>query len=63
MVNIRNNDEESNTNAIGSDIISGTGNFCECTFNPIDKMVELYERVLKQQEVMIEKLEKLLQGR
>lgn len=61
MVNIQNNYEGSNTNAVGSGIIAGSGNFCECTFNPLDKMVELYERMLKQQEVMIEKLEKLLQ--
>lgn len=30
------------------------------TFNPLDKMVELYERMLQQQKEMIEKLEKLL---
>ncbi|MCE4064732.1 helix-turn-helix domain-containing protein [Chryseobacterium gleum] len=30
------------------------------SFNPIDKMVELYERMLEQQREMIEKLEKLL---
>ncbi len=29
-------------------------------FNPIDKMVELYERMLQQQKEMIDKLEKLL---
>jgi len=31
-----------------------------CTFNPLDKMVELYERMLEQQKEMIEKLEKLI---
>lgn len=30
------------------------------SFNPIDKMVELYERMLQQQKEMIEKLEKLI---
>jgi len=30
------------------------------TFNPIDRMVELYERMLQQQKEMIDKLEKLL---
>ncbi|KJJ38052.1 helix-turn-helix transcriptional regulator [Aequorivita vladivostokensis] len=30
------------------------------SFNPIDKMVELYERMLEQQKEMIEKLEKLI---
>lgn len=32
----------------------------KCNFNPLDKMVELYERMLKQQEEMIEKLERLI---
>lgn len=31
------------------------------TFNPIDKMVELYERMLEQQKEMIEKLERLIE--
>ena len=34
-----------------------------CTFNPIDKMVELYERMLQQQKEMIDKLEKLIHGK
>jgi len=31
------------------------------SFNPVDKMVELYERMLQQQKEMIEKLEKLIE--
>jgi transcriptional regulator with XRE-family HTH domain len=31
------------------------------SFNPIDKMVELYERLLQQQKEMIDKLEKIIQ--
>lgn len=31
------------------------------SFNPVDKMVELYERMLQQQREMIEKLEKLIE--
>ncbi|MBL7705311.1 MAG: helix-turn-helix transcriptional regulator [Taibaiella sp.] len=31
------------------------------SFNPVDKMVELYERMLQQQEKMIEKLERLIE--
>lgn len=31
-----------------------------CSFNPLDKMVELYERMLQQQKEMIEKLERLI---
>lgn len=34
-----------------------------CNFNPLDKMVELYERMIQQQREMIEKLEKLLQDK
>ncbi|WP_294197850.1 MULTISPECIES: helix-turn-helix transcriptional regulator [Chryseobacterium] len=34
-----------------------------CNFNPLDKMVELYERMLQQQKEMIEKLEQLLQNK
>jgi hypothetical protein len=33
------------------------------SFNPLDKMVELYERMLQQQQEMIEKLEKLIEGK
>lgn len=33
------------------------------SFNPVDKMVELYERMLQQQKEMIEKLEKLIQAK
>lgn len=38
------------------------GNNYDCTlnFNPLDKMVELYERMLQQQKEMIDKLEKLI---
>ena len=32
----------------------------KCSFNPLDKMVELYERMISQQAEMIEKLERLL---
>lgn len=31
-----------------------------CTFNPVDKMVELYERMLQQQKEMIDRLEQLI---
>lgn len=33
------------------------------SFNPLDKMVELYERMLQQQKQMIDKLEKLIQDK
>ena len=39
---------------------SSQANF-HCTFNPVDKMVELYERMLAQQKEMIDKLERLIE--
>ncbi|MDV3953611.1 transcriptional regulator [Elizabethkingia anophelis] len=33
------------------------------SFHPLDKMVELYERMLQQQKEMIEKLERLIEKR
>ncbi|KQM35764.1 helix-turn-helix domain-containing protein [Chryseobacterium sp. Leaf201] len=33
------------------------------SFNPVDKMVELYERMIQQQKEMIDKLEKLIQDK
>lgn len=63
---IENFDEEKAVNII-SNIVNNndhaTGNSLfnyYPTFNPIDKMVELYERMLQQQKEMIEKLEALL---
>jgi transcriptional regulator with XRE-family HTH domain len=51
-------------------LISNTASFENCqqpaffnyqpSFNPVDKMVELYERMLQQQKEMIERLEKLI---
>ncbi|MCD0465380.1 helix-turn-helix transcriptional regulator [Flavobacterium sp. ENC] len=62
---IKNFDEEQAIN-----IISNTASFDNCqqpaffnnqpTFNPLDKMVELYERMLEQQKEMINRLEKLI---
>ena len=57
-VNIQNNYEHSNNsgaNSVGASNVNASYNF-----NPIDKMVELYERMLKQQELLIERLEQLL---
>ncbi|RQO31190.1 transcriptional regulator [Taibaiella sp. KBW10] len=66
---IRNFDEEQAVNIISSTFhdsaVANTftensqANF-HCSFNPLDKMVELYERMLEQQKEMIEKLEQLL---
>lgn len=62
----KNFDEEQAINIISNTVNnsdSATGNSLfsyQPTFNPIDKMVELYERMIQQQKEMIEKLEKLL---
>ncbi|HEX8016211.1 MAG TPA: helix-turn-helix transcriptional regulator [Flavobacterium sp.] len=35
----------------------------ECTFNPLDKVVELYERLVQSEKDKVEYLEKLLKGK
>lgn len=55
-VNIISNTVNNNDNATGNSLYS-----YQPTFNPIDKMVELYERMLEQQKDMIEKLERLIE--
>lgn len=54
-VNIISNIVNNNDHATGNSLF----NYYP-TFNPIDKMVELYERMLQQQKEMIDKLEALL---
>ncbi|HAY3535356.1 helix-turn-helix domain-containing protein [Elizabethkingia anophelis] len=49
--------------AVANTFTDGAQANFNCTFNPLDKMVELYERMLQQQKEMIEKLEKLIQGK
>jgi glutamyl/glutaminyl-tRNA synthetase len=36
------------------------GNNIDCTFNPLDKVVELYERLVQAEKEKVEYLEKLL---
>ncbi|MBZ4189178.1 helix-turn-helix transcriptional regulator [Niabella beijingensis] len=61
---IQNFDEEQAVNIISNtftdEAVAYAGQY-KCTFNPIDKMVELYERMLQQQKEMIDKLEKLIE--
>jgi len=59
---IKNFDEQAAVNVISSTInnhdnSSVYGNY---QFNPLDKVIELYERMLKDKDAMIERLEKLL---
>ncbi|WP_300604794.1 helix-turn-helix transcriptional regulator [Niabella sp.] len=68
---IQNFDEEQAVNVIANtysfqdfkDNAVASGFNYQPSFNPIDKMVELYERMLQQQKEMIEKLEKLIEGK
>ncbi|HFK5569293.1 TPA: helix-turn-helix domain-containing protein [Elizabethkingia meningoseptica] len=65
---IENFDEEQAVNIISNTFTSNDTSTLNAiniqpTFNPLDKMVELYERMLQQQKEMIEKLERLIEGR
>lgn len=51
------NDNSANHGTIGNNYN------CELNFNPVEKMVELYERMIQQQKEMIEKLERLIEGK
>jgi len=55
---IKNFNEEAATNYINTfnDHSTGAFNNFNCTFNPIDKVIELYERMLKDKDALIEKL-------
>ena len=66
---IKNFDEEQAVNIIANtysfqdfkDNAVASGFNYQPSFNPVDKMVELYERMLQQQKEMIDKLEKLIE--
>lgn len=47
--------------AVANTFTEGAQANFHCTFNPLDKMVELYERMLQQQKEMIKKLERLIE--
>lgn len=54
--NIQNNYE-------GSVVHSGPTVNHNCSFNPLDKVVELYERLVQAEKDKVEYLEKLLEGK
>lgn len=63
---IENFDEEQAVNIISNtfnDQSNGYNYYPNFNFNPVDKMVELYERMLQQQKEMIEKLERLIENK
>lgn len=55
---IKNFNDEAATNYVNTfnDHSIGAFNNFNCTFNPIDKVIELYERMLKEKDALIEKL-------
>ncbi|WP_129019936.1 helix-turn-helix domain-containing protein [Edaphocola flava] len=60
---IQNFDEEQAVNIISNtfnDQANGYNYYPNFNFNPVDKMVELYERMLQQQKEMIDRLEALM---
>ena len=63
---IKNFSEEAVLNIIGNTLNDGSvinGNAYNCTFNPLDKVVELYERLLLAEKEKVEYLEKALKGK
>ncbi|WP_433829549.1 helix-turn-helix domain-containing protein [Flavobacterium anhuiense] len=64
---IKNFSEEAVLNIIGNTYhdngIVNTGLNYGCTFNPLDKVVELYERLVQAEKDKVEYLEKLLNGK
>ena len=48
-------------NSANNGQVNGPNN--NCTFNPLDKVVELYERLVQSEKEKIEYLEKLLKGK
>lgn len=55
IVNIQNNYDGANRSG---GTLGNYLNYENCTFNTVDKIVELYERMLKEKDEIIEKLEK-----
>lgn len=63
---IKNFSEEAVLNIIGntyhdSNVVNG--NAYSCNFNPLDKMVELFERLVQAEKDKVEYLEKLIKGK
>ncbi|MFH6986529.1 helix-turn-helix domain-containing protein [Flavobacterium collinsii] len=63
---IKNFSDEAVLNIIGntyhdSNVVNGSA--YSCNFNPLDKVVELYERLVQAEKEKVEYLEKLLKGK
>lgn len=44
-------------------IVGNTAENIKCSFNPIDKVVELYERIIAQQKDMIDRLDNIIKDK
>ncbi|GIQ58985.1 transcriptional regulator [Flavobacterium collinsii] len=63
---IKNFSDEAVLNIIGNTLNDNSvinGNAYNCNFNPLDKVVELYERLVLAEKEKVEYLEKLLKGK
>jgi transcriptional regulator with XRE-family HTH domain len=63
---IKNFSDEAVLNIMGNTLHDSSfinGNNYNCTFNPIDKIVELYERLVQAEKDKVEYLEKLMKGK
>lgn len=61
---LKNFSEEAVFNIIGNTFQDQSAIYnCNCTFNPLDKVVELYERLVQAEKDKVEYLEKLLNGK
>lgn len=67
---IKNFDEEATVNIISNTFNNNSHDYstfnalnANPTFNPIDKVIELYERMLKDKSDMIEKLERMIKDK
>ena len=58
IVNIQNNYEGANS---GSGTIGNNLNYHYCTFNPLEKIMELFERLLASEKEKVELLRRLLE--
>ena len=63
---IKNFSDEAVLNIMGNTLHDSSfinGNNYNCTFNPIDKIVELYERLVQAEKDKVEYLERLMKGK
>jgi len=63
---IKNFSDEAVLNIMGNTLHDSSfinGNNYNCTFNPLDKIVELYERLVQAEKDKVEYLEKLMKGK